>query len=92
MTTNTSIPLRSVWGSSPSDVWAIGVILHECATGGTPFLVRTLIEALPLALESRAIFVVDPQGKITYVEYVPDVPQHPNYEAALAAVHAAVGK
>jgi len=51
-----------------------------------------LIEGLPLPLLSRAIFVVDPQGKLTYVEYVPDVPQHPNYEAALSAIHAAVGK
>jgi thiol peroxidase len=49
-----------------------------------------LIEGLPFPLLSRAIFVVDKSGKITYVEYVPDVPQHPNYEKALAAVKAAV--
>ena len=49
-----------------------------------------LIEGLPLPLLSRAIFVLDKTGKITYVEYVPDVPQHPNYEKALAAVKAAV--
>src|SRR5262245_8827969 len=47
-----------------------------------------LIEGLPLALLSRAVFVVDKNGRITYVEYVPDVPQHPNYDAALAAVKA----
>src|SRR5262249_8884799 len=49
-----------------------------------------LIEGLPFPLLSRAIFVVDKAGKITYVEYVPDVPQHPNYDKALAAVKAAV--
>jgi thiol peroxidase len=50
-----------------------------------------LIEGLPLPLLSRAVFVVDKTGKVTYAEYVPDVPQHPNYEAALAAVKAVVG-
>ncbi len=34
---------------------------------------------------SRAIFVVGPDNKLKYVEYVPEVSQHPNYEAALAA-------
>lgn len=50
-----------------------------------------LIEGLPLPLLSRAIFVVNGQGKITHVEYVPDVPQHPNYDAAVAALKAAAG-
>ena len=50
-----------------------------------------LIEGLPLALLQRAVFVVDGSGKITYVEYVPSVPQHPNYDAALAAVKSVVG-
>jgi thioredoxin-dependent peroxiredoxin len=50
-----------------------------------------LIEGLPLPLLSRAIFVVDAHGKLTHVEYVPDVPQHPNYDAAVAALKAAAG-
>jgi thioredoxin-dependent peroxiredoxin len=49
-----------------------------------------LIEGLPLALLSRAVFVVDKSGTITYAEYVPDVGAHPNYDAALAALNAAV--
>src|SRR5262249_48913471 len=49
-----------------------------------------LIEGLPLPLLSRAVFVVDRNGKITYAEYVPDVPAHPNYEKALEAVKAVV--
>jgi thiol peroxidase len=48
-----------------------------------------LIEGLPVPLLSRAIFVVDRTGKITYREYVPDVPQHPNYEKAIEALKAA---
>jgi thiol peroxidase len=47
-----------------------------------------LIEGLPLALLSRAVFVVDGSGTITYAEYVPEVASHPNYDAALAAVKA----
>ena len=34
---------------------------------------------------ARAVFVVNPEGKITYVEYVQEVAEHPNYAAALAA-------
>ncbi len=51
----------------------------------------TLIEGLPLPLLSRAVFVVDKDGKITYAEYVPEVGSHPNYDAALAAVRAVAG-
>ena len=49
-----------------------------------------LIEGLPLSLLSRAVFVVDKTGAITYAEYVPEVTSHPNYDAALVAVKAAV--
>jgi thiol peroxidase len=51
----------------------------------------TLIEGLPLPLLSRAIFVVDKGGKLTYVEYVPEVASHPNYEAAISALKAVAG-
>ncbi|MFT5194456.1 MAG: thiol peroxidase [Cellvibrionaceae bacterium] len=40
-------------------------------------------------LEQRAMFVLDRDGKVTYTEYVPEVAQHPDYDAALAAVKAA---
>ena len=47
----------------------------------------TLIKEL--RIESRAIFVVDPENKIRHVEYVKEVADHPNYEAALAAARSA---
>lgn len=50
-----------------------------------------LIEGLPLALLTRAVFVVDKSGKITYAEYVPEVTSEPNYDAAVAAVKATAG-
>lgn len=45
-----------------------------------------LIEGLPLSLLCRAVFVVDAAGNIAYVEYVPEVASHPDYEAAAAAL------
>lgn len=42
-----------------------------------------------LRLLARAVFVVDSSNKVTYVEYVPEVTTHPNYEAALEAAKAA---
>lgn len=43
----------------------------------------TLIKEL--RLNARAIFVVDANNKVTYVEYVPEVTNHPDYDKALAA-------
>jgi len=40
-------------------------------------------------LLARAVFVVDKGGKISYVEYVPEVTSEPNYAAALEALKAA---
>lgn len=39
-----------------------------------------------LRLLSRAIFLVDADNVVRYVEYVPEVTEHPNYDAALQAV------
>ena len=41
-----------------------------------------------LRLLARAVFVIDPQGRIAYVELVPEIGHEPNYEAALQAVQA----
>jgi thiol peroxidase len=48
-----------------------------------------LIEGLPIPLLSRAVFIVDKTGKITYLEYVPEVTSHPNYDKALEALKSA---
>ncbi len=60
---------------------------HRDASFGTNY--GTLIKEL--RIESRAIFVVDPNNKIRYVEYVKEVADFPNYEAALAAAGAPAG-
>ncbi|MED4392951.1 thiol peroxidase [Priestia megaterium] len=42
-----------------------------------------------LRLLARSIFVVDSNNNVTYVEYLPEVTEHPNYEAAIEAAKAA---
>lgn len=41
-----------------------------------------------LRILSRAVFVVDGSNKLRYVEYVPEVANHPNYDAILACAKA----
>lgn len=50
-----------------------------------------LIQGLAVPLLCRAIFVLDKNGTITYVEYVPEVASHPDYEKAIAALKAVAG-
>ena len=42
-----------------------------------------------LRIESRAIFVLDPNKTIRHVEYVKEVAEHPNYDTALSAARSA---
>lgn len=42
-----------------------------------------------LRLLTRAVFVVDTNNKVTYVQYVDEVTDHPDYDAALEAARAA---
>jgi thioredoxin-dependent peroxiredoxin len=39
-----------------------------------------------LQLDMRSIFVVDANNKIQYIEYLTEMTEHPNYEAAIDAV------
>lgn len=55
---------------------------HREGSFGTNY--GTLIKSL--RIESRAIFVVSPDNKVKYAEYVKEMSDHPNYDAALAAV------
>lgn len=43
-------------------------------------------------VEQRAVFIVDANDVIRYVEYVPEIAQHPNYEAALTALEEVVAQ
>jgi thiol peroxidase len=43
-----------------------------------------------LGLLARALFVVDKAGKVVHVDYVSEVAEEPDYQAALAAIKKAV--
>jgi thiol peroxidase len=58
---------------------------HKDASFGEHY--GTLIKEL--RIESRAIFVVDSNNKVRHAEYVKEVADFPNYEAALAAARSA---
>ena len=63
-------------------------MVSDHRTGSFGMAYGTLIKEW--RMESRALFVVDKDNVIRYAEYVPEVSEHPNYEAALAAAKAAV--
>lgn len=57
---------------------------HRNASFGQNYGV--LIQGGPLdRLHARAVFVVGADNTVKYAEYVKDITEHPNYEAALAA-------
>jgi thiol peroxidase len=49
----------------------------------------TLIKEL--RIESRAIFVIDPDNTVRHAEYVKEVADHPNYESALGVAKSLAG-
>ena len=57
---------------------------HRCTKFAEDYGV--LLTGGPLdRLLTRAVFVVDGQGKLKHVEYCKEITEHPNYEAAFAA-------
>lgn len=42
-----------------------------------------------MRIECRAVFVVDKDDTLRYVEYVPEIASHPNYDAILASARGA---
>ncbi|MFN0165394.1 MAG: thiol peroxidase [Bryobacteraceae bacterium] len=62
-------------------------MLSDHRDGSFGMAYGTLIKEL--RIECRAIFVLDSSNTIRHVEYVKEVADHPNYEAALAAAKAA---
>lgn len=57
---------------------------HRCTAFGEAYGV--LIKGGPLdRCLARAIFVVNAEGTLTHVEYVSEIAEHPDYDAALSA-------
>jgi len=64
-------------------------MLSDHRTGSFGSSYGTLIKEL--RIESRAIFVLDRNNVVKHAEYVKEVADHPNYEAALAAAKEVAG-
>jgi len=64
-------------------------MISDHRTGSFGESYGTLIKELHI--HSRAIFVLDKDNTVQHVEYVKEVGDHPNYEAALAAAKKLVG-
>ncbi len=61
--------------------------LSDFATGQFGKDYQLEITTGPLAhLHSRAVIVLNPEGKVLYTEQVPEIVDEPNYQAALAAL------
>jgi thiol peroxidase len=45
-----------------------------------------------LRLDARAVFVVNPDDKVVHAEYVGEISEHPDYDAALEAARKAAGR
>ncbi|MBV9266399.1 MAG: thiol peroxidase [Acidobacteriaceae bacterium] len=63
------------------------IMLSDHRTGSFGENYGTLIP--DLRIESRAIFVLDGENRLKHVEYVKEVGEHPNYNAALDAARSA---
>ncbi len=59
---------------------------HKAGSFGENY--GTLIKEM--RIESRAVFVLDKDGKLRHVEYVKEVRDHPDYETALSAAQSLI--
>jgi thiol peroxidase len=83
LTVSMDLPFAQKRFRGEADINRIEVLSdHRDAAFGQAY--GTLVKEL--RLNARAVFVIDPAGIIRYVEYVPEITEHPNYEASLNAV------
>lgn len=87
LTISMDLPFAQKRWCGASDVDQVTVLSdHRQASFGTAW--GTLIAAVRLL--SRAVFVVNREGIIVYSQYVPQVGEHPDYDAAVTAAGAAL--
>ena len=83
LTVSMDLPFALARWTSAADVTHAAVSSHRNEDFGRDYGV--LIKEWR-ALQ-RSIFVIDPQGRLAYTQYVPDQNDEPDYEAAVAAVN-----
>lgn len=72
------------WCGAEGIANVVSLSAHRCKQFGEDYGV--LISGGPLdRCLARAVFVVNPAGKITYAEYVPEIATEPKYDAVIAA-------
>ena len=83
ITVSADVPFAQRRWIKDSDVQNITVLsdYHDMAFGDA-----TGTHVKELRLNQRSIFVIDKNNTVTYAEYVPEIAQHPDYDAALEAV------
>lgn len=83
LTISMDLPFAQARWCGASDVKDVITLSdHRDASFGLSF--GLLIKELRLL--ARAVFVIDKNSKIQYIELVPEIAQEPNYEAALEAL------
>lgn len=78
-------PLRSRVGAAQPGVERVQT-LSDYRDHSFGIATGTRIEELGLL--TRAVFLAGHDGKLAYVEYVPEITNHPDYDAALDAMRA----
>jgi len=87
-TVSMDLPFAQKRWCGASDVQNVTALSdHRDAAFGQTF--GTLIKEL--RLDARAVFVVDANDVVQHVEYVGEIANHPNYEAAIEAAKKAAG-
>lgn len=82
LTISMDLPFAQMRWSEENEIKHVDMLSdHKAANFGENY--GTLIEELRLL--TRSIFIIDENDVVQYVEYVPEVTDHPDYDKALAA-------
>ena len=91
--TITSLTFRGLGAAAAADaaagISAVRTLSDHRATAFGDAYGTTIVSGPLTRFLARAVFVVDKSGTIRHAEYVPDITQHPNYDAALSAAKSA---
>ncbi|WP_438311490.1 thiol peroxidase [Sporosarcina sp. FA9] len=83
LTVSVDLPFAQARWSAAEGIDAVQTVSdHRDLSFGEAY--GTIIQELRLL--TRSIFVIDKDDKVTYVEYVSEVTDHPDYDKALSAV------
>jgi len=88
-TISVDLPMAQKRWCGAAGVSAVRTLSDHRATAFGDAYGLTMVSGPLTRFLARAVFVVDKAGVVRHAEYVPDITQHPNYDAVLAAAKAA---